>query len=376
MGEQQPSSRHASTSDTDHEMRQQTAVGRAAGVRPANRFESIRLVDEFDQLAHDQLPAEHRAVPTEFLIDQSRTIIAKNNSPDVPFNYSINPYRGCEHGCAYCYARPTHEMLGLDAGLDFETHILVKQDAATLLREELNRPSWQGDLIALSGVTDCYQPAERKYQVTRQCLEVMAEAKQPVGIITKNALVTRDLNLLGPMAQQRLVKVYISVTTLDAELARQLEPRTSTPAAKLRAISELRAAGVPVGVMVAPVIPGLTDEEIPAILKAVAAAGAQTAKRTMLRLPLAVEPIFRDWLARHVPLKQARIESLIRAMRGGELSESQFGQRMRGSGSYAEQIGQTFDVFAKKYGLKGDLPDYDHSQFRRIASASGQMRLF
>lgn len=358
------------------ELRQQEAVGRGAGVRPPNRFEALRLVDEFDQVAHDELPPARRAVPTEYLIDQTRSIIAKNNSPDVPFTYSINPYRGCEHGCAYCYARPTHEHLGMDAGMDFETRILVKRDAAKLLRDELNRPSWRGETIAISGVTDCYQPAERKFQITRQCLEVMHEANQAVGIITKNCLVLRDLDLLTPLAARRLVHVYLSISTLDQELARKLEPRTATPAAKLKAIRQLTAAGVTVGVMVAPIIPGLTDEEIPSILKAAAAAGARTAGKVMLRLPLAVEPIFRDWLARHYPLKQARVEALIRSVRGGELSESQFGQRMTGSGSYAEQIAQTFEVFKKKYALDRGLPAYDHSKFRRVASSTGQMRLF
>ena len=352
-------------------------IGRAAQIRPPNRFESAHRADDFEQLADDdELFSERRVVQTQYLPDDSKTIIRENDSPDVPFRYSINPYRGCEHGCVYCYARPGHETLGLDAGLDFESKILVKYDAAKLLRRELARPAWDGDFIAMSGVTDCYQPVERKLRFTRACLEVMLEAWQPVGIITKNVLMLRDLDLLAPMAELRLVHVNLSITTLDAELARTMEPRTAAPSAKLRAIAELSAAGVPTRVMVAPIVPGLTDEETPNILKAAAEAGAQSAGYVLLRLPFAVLPIFQDWLARNFPLKKDRVESLIRSTRGGRMSDPRWGSRMRGEGAYAEQIERTFRVFAKKYGLDGPLPPLDSSQFRRPIDAAGQRSLF
>jgi DNA repair photolyase len=355
----------------------QSATGRAAQIRPPNRFESAHRQDDFEQLEpDDELVADRRAIPTQFLPDDSKTIIRENDSPDVGFRFSINPYRGCEHGCVYCYARPGHETLGMDAGLDFETKILVKHDAARLLRRELARPAWDGEFIAISGVTDCYQPIERKLRLTRSCLEVLLEARQPVGIITKNVLMLRDLDLLAPMAELRLVHVNLSVTTLDGELARTMEPRTATPAAKLRAIAELTAAGVPTRVMVAPIVPGLTDEHVPAVLEAAAAAGAKAAGFVLLRLPFAVLPIFQDWLARNFPLKKDRVEALIRSTRGGRMSDPRWGSRMRGEGPYAEQIARTFKVFAKKYGLDGPLPPLDSSQFRRPIDANGQKSLF
>lgn len=353
------------------------AVGRGARSDPPNRFVSTRLEESFDDREYDEeLLADRRVVPTEFLPDRSKTIIRENDSPDVGFRYSINAYRGCEHGCAYCYARPTHETLGLSAGLDFETKVLVKHDAAALLRQELARPGWRGETIMMSGVTDCYQPAERRFRLTRSLLEVLSEANQPVGIITKNALVLRDLDLLAPMAARRLVCVHLSITTLDADLARTLEPRTSTPAAKLAALRALSDAGVPVGVMTAPIIPGLNDHEMPAILAAAREAGARSAGYVLLRLPLNVEPIFREWLAANLPDKQARIESLIRSTRSGKLNESQFGRRMRGHGEYAAQIARNFEVFRRKHGLDQPLPELDSSQFRPPRQTSGQMTLF
>ena len=347
----------------------------AQGHHP-NRFESTHCDEDLEQLADDDPLRDERRVTTQFLPDAARTIIRENTSPDIPFRYSINPYRGCEHGCAYCYARPTHETLGLDAAIDFETKIIVKYDAAALLRAELNRPRWQAEPITISGVTDCYQPAERELRITRQLLEVMHEANQPVGVITKNALVCRDLDLLGPMAARQLMHVNVSITTLDAELGRTMEPRTSTPAARLRAIEKLTAAGVPCRVMVAPVIPGLTDEEIPAILEAARAAGAQAAGYTLLRLPLAVGPIFEDWLARRLPLKRERILARIRDTRDGALNDSQWGRRMRGAGAYAEQIAQTFRIFAARHALDGALPPFDRSCFRPPAAPGGQLRMF
>lgn len=363
--------------------------GRGAQCRPANRYEAVHFepdpqlpittndVNRADgeECVDDDSGPPH--VKTLFLPDQTKSIIAENDSPDVGFRYSANPYRGCEHGCAYCYARPSHEWLGFDTGIDFESKILVKHRAAELFREALAKPSWSGELVAFSGNTDCYQPAERQFQLTRGLLAVALEARQPIVMITKNALILRDLDLLGQMAAQRLVHVNISVTTLNAELARTMEPRTSTPLARLDTITKLTAAGVAVRVLVAPVIPGLNDEEIPALLKAAREAGAQAASYVLLRLPLTVEPVFRDWLSKSYPLKQIHIESLIRSTREGKLYKSGFGSRMAGRGSYAEQIAATFRLFARKYELDGSLtPALDGSQFRHPKPASGQMQLF
>jgi DNA repair photolyase len=314
--------------------------------------------------------------PTEYLPDRSRTIVSENDSPDVGFRYSINPYRGCSHGCSYCYARPTHEFLGLNAGLDFETKVFVKEDAPALFREFLSRKSWNCEAIAFSGVTDCYQPAERTFRLTRGCLEVAAAFQQPVSIVTKNALVVRDLDILRGMAEQRLVHVSVSVTTLDPELVRSMEPRTSTPAARLRAITGLREAGVPVRVMVAPIIPGLNDTEVPAILGAAREAGAQHAVFTMLRLPLTVAPVFLEWLQREQPGRAQKIESRLRAMRGGKLNSSRFGDRMRGKGVMADQIVDLFRLVARQHGLDQGLPPCDCTRFRVPKPETGQLWLF
>src|SRR4051812_21198174 len=284
------------------------ARGRGSQIDPPNRFGGPVHVLDLAEVEGDKDYLEHlRNRPTEYLPDRARSIVTENDSPDVGFRYSINPYRGCSHGCAYCYARPTHEFLGFNAGLEFETKIMVKEDAPELFRAFLARDGWGAHPIALSGVTDCYQPAERRYRLTRRCLEVAAEARQPMTVITKNALVLRDLDLLGEMAQGGLVHVYVSLTTLDAELARSMEPRTSPPAARLGAVGALSGAGVPVGVLVAPVIPGLTETEIPAILAAAKGAGAGTAGYTLLRLPLAVAPVFREWLERTQPGRSGRV---------------------------------------------------------------------
>lgn len=354
-----------------------TPIGRGSHINPANRFERVRLEDDWEQLDGDtEFLAESDRPPTQYLTDASRSIVSENDSPDVPFRYSVNPYRGCSHGCAYCYARPGHEYLGMNAGLDFETKILVKHDAAELLREFLARPSWRPEPITFSGVTDCYQPAERQFKLTRQCLEVAWEARQPIGIITKNALVVRDLDILVPMASANLVHVNLSLTTLDAELARTMEPRTSSPAARLRAIQALAEAGVPTRVMTAPIIPGLNDSEIPALLSAAAEAGAKGAGYVMLRLPLTVKPVFLEWLERALPDSRERIEGAIRSVRAGSMSMSKWGERMSGSGPRAEQIEQVFRAFKKKLRLDGQLPEYDCSQFRPPLPASGQLRLF
>jgi DNA repair photolyase len=288
----------------------------------------------------------------------------------------MNPYRGCSHGCSYCYARQTHEYLSLNAGLDFETKILVKQDAPELLRAFLSRDKWVPEPIIMSGVTDCYQPAERTYRLTRRLLEVAAEFRQPIGIITKNALILRDLDILGGMASEGLVHVNMSITTLDAELARSMEPRTSTPLARLRAVKALTEAGVPVRVLVAPIIPGLNDSEVPAILAASGDAGARAAAYTMLRLPLTVAPVFLEWLGREQPGRAEKVEGRVRAMRGGRLNEPEFGQRMTGSGEMARQINALFKVVARRHGLDGNLPPYDCTRFRRPSPESGQMWLF
>jgi len=350
-------------------------VGRASAGGPANRFESTRLESDFEQIADDELQVP-RKVPTVFLSDQSQTILCSNDSPDISFRYSVNPYRGCEHGCAYCYARPGHEFLGMNAGIDFESKILVKFDAPNLLRRELCRSSWRGDVIAISGVTDCYQPAERNYQLTRGLLEVSLEAQQPVSIVTKNSLVLRDLDLIQPMAANRLAQVNLSITTLDPELARTMEPRTATPVARLGAVRDLSEAGVPVRIMVAPVIPGLTDSEIPAILRAAQEAGAVGAGFQLLRLPLTVAPVFTEWLAEQHPQVRQRVESRIRGTRDGSLSDSVFGRRHVGQGRYAELIANTFRLFARKYKLNSPLPPLDSTRFRPPRAADGQLRLF
>lgn len=350
--------------------------GRGSQIQPDNRFDRVRVEADFEHLEFDEDALDPRPTPTEFLPDSSRSIVSENDSPDVPFRYSVNPYRGCEHGCAYCYARPTHEYLGLSAGLDFETKVFVKHAAADLLRDWLARDAWKPEPICFSGVTDCYQPAEERFRLTRACLEVALEARQPVMIVTKNARVTRDLDLLSEMASLQIVSVAVSLTTLDAELARTMEPRTSTPTARLRAISELHAAGVPTRVMTAPIIPGLNDIEIPRLLEAAADAGADAAAYVLLRLPLTVRPVFEEWLQRERPGEAERVESRIRACRDGEMNNSQWGERMRGSGPIADQINQTFKVFSKRYGLDGVSPPLDVSKFRPPRSTSGQLRLF
>jgi DNA repair photolyase len=353
------------------------AKGRGSQIEPPNRFGGTHHEIDFEHLEHDEDYLEalrHR--PTEYLPDRSKSIVSENDSPDVGFRYSINPYRGCSHGCSYCYARPTHEYLGFNAGLDFETKVMVKEDAPDLFRAFLARETWAAHPIAMSGVTDCYQPAEREYRLTRGCLEVAAESRQPMTIITKNALVLRDLDLLREMARGRLIHVYLSVTTLDAELARSMEPRTSTPAARLGAVRALAGAGIPVGVLVAPVIPGLTDSEVPAILAASKEAGASSAGYTLLRLPLAVAPVFVEWLERTRPSRSERVLGRVRDARGGKLNVSEFGTRMSGTGEMAKQIAALFRIGARKHGLDGGLPELDSSRFRPPLPRSGQLRLF
>jgi DNA repair photolyase len=343
---------------------------------PPNRFERTRVEPDLEHVQwDDEYLSQRHDRPIEYLTDDSQTIVTENDSPDVPFRFSVNPYRGCAHACPYCYARNYHEYLGLNAGLDFETKIFVKHDAPELFRDFLSRDSWRPEPIVFSGVTDCYQPAERTFRLTRQCMQVARECGQPVSIITKNALVVRDLDLLQPMAERCLVQVNVSITTLDVELARVMEPRTSIPAARLRAVESLARAGVPVRVMVAPIIPGLNDHEAPAVMKAAKEAGARDVAYTLLRLPLTVEPVFREWLGRAQPLKAGKVESLLRQTRDGKMHQSAWGERMVGTGEIAEQIRAMFKLFRRQLGF-GDLPPLDCEQFRPAQPRNGQLRLF
>jgi DNA repair photolyase len=340
--------------------------GRGASWSPANRFEKLHI-DVTDEDVVDPVAAmeERPRRTTQYFRDGTKSIITHNNSPDVGFETSLNPYRGCEHGCIYCYARPTHEYLGFSAGLDFESRIMVKMDAARLLEEELSSPKWKPQTLVLSGVTDPYQPVERRLEITRGCLRVLAKFCNPVGIITKNRLVTRDIDLLGELAANQAAAVNISVTSLDPELQRILEPRTSSPHARLEAIAQLRAAKIPVGVMTAPIIPGLNDHEVPAILKAAGEAGAQFAGYTVVRLPWAVKPLFEHWLDEHFPDRKEKILGRIRHLRGGEkLNDATFGKRMRGDGIFAEQIGQMFEVGCRRAGMNV-RPKLSTANFRR-----------
>jgi DNA repair photolyase len=332
--------------------------GRGASWNPQNRFETIEYV-------RDEEAEEQPAPNTLFLRDPTRTIIAHNDSPDVGFESSINPYRGCEHGCIYCFARPTHEYLGFSAGLEFESKILVKEDAPELLREELMSPRWKPHLIAISGVTDAYQPIERKLQITRRCLEVLAEFRNPTCIITKSHLVTRDIDVLQELAKYDAVSVNLSVTTLDPALANIMEPRASTPARRLEAVEALAKANIPIGVMVAPVIPAITDHEMPAILTAAANAGATSAGFVLLRLPWAVAPLFERWLDEHYPDRKQKVLNRVRFLRDGKLYDSRWGVRQRGEGIFAEQLDAIFDVTCRKLRLNEIDRDVSAASFRR-----------
>lgn len=337
--------------------------GRGTSANPVGRFEKMNIEEgDYVQHSYEEVTTSPR---THFYVDPSRSILTKNDSPDVGFDFSVNPYRGCEHGCIYCFARPTHEYLGLSAGLDFETKIFVKKNAAALLREKLMSKSWVPQTINISGVTDCYQPVERSLKLTRACLEVLVEFKNPFSIITKNHLVTRDIDLLKQVADIPAVMVLISVTTLDPRLAEKMEPRTSHPAARLRAIEKLAQAGIPVGAMVAPVVPGLTDHEMPTILKAVKSAGATVAGYVPLRLPYGLDDLFVNWLDEHYPDRKDKILNRIREIRGGKLNDSQFGSRMRGDGIYAEQLRSMFHLYAKKEGLNQKDIDLSAEHFKR-----------
>lgn len=346
--------------------------GRGVSSNPRNRFVPLTVVPDADALPFDE---DGESSPrTEFFKDSSRSIIAHNDSPDVGFEYSINPYRGCEHGCIYCYARPTHEYLGFSAGLDFETKIMVKENAPQLLRQEMMSRQWEAKVISIGGVTDPYQPVERKLRLTRRCLEVLAEFRNPATVITKNHGVTHDIDVLAAMASEGLAGVFISVTTLDADLTRIMEPRTSTPNRRLDAMRKLSEAGVPVGVMVAPVIPGLTDHEMPAILKAAVEAGARTAGYVPVRLPFAVKDLFEKWLEQHMPDRKDKVLNRIRSIRDGKLNDSNFMTRMRGHGPFAEQMKAMFEMACKRAGMKHDFPSLRKDLFGRPAGP--QLALF
>lgn len=328
----------------DHSRRR----GRAAGLNPSGRFE-LQTHHVFDDGWNNLETLE--PFKTEVQVERARSIITRNSSPDIPFDRSINPYRGCEHGCVYCFARPSHAHVGLSAGLDFESKLFAKPDAARLLKRELSKANYQPKSIAIGTNTDPYQPIEKDMRIMRQILEVLAEAKHPVGIVTKSALVLRDIDILSQMARDGLVRVAMSVTTIDRKLARAMEPRASTPTKRLEAMRELSDAGIPTSVMLAPVIPGLNDFEIERILDSAHNAGAEQAGYVLLRLPQEVSPIFRDWLLRHYPDRYRHVMSLIRSMRGGKDYDAEFGKRMRGAGPYAWQISRRFDLTCKRLGL-------------------------
>ncbi len=338
--------------------------GRGTPENPTNRFESLALEPETTE--------EPSRVDTVYLKDSSRSILNRNTSPDVPIEASINPYRGCEHGCIYCYARPTHEYLGFSSGLDFETRILVKENAPELLRKALMSPAYEPKIVTMSGVTDCYQPVERRLQLTRRVLEVLADFGNPVWIITKNALVTRDIDVLKRLAATQACGVTLSLTSLDPDLCGKMEPRTSRPEARLRAIRELAAAGIPVTANIAPIIPALNESEIPALLKAAREAGAVSASYVLVRLPYQVKDLFESWLETHFPLKKSKVLSHIRDTRGGELNDSNFGTRMRGEGVYAEQVKAVFRLHYRRLGFPGH-PELSTAGFHR---PKDQMELF
>jgi DNA repair photolyase len=347
--------------------------GRGALSNPPGRFES-RAIDAVDDGWY--LEEEPKSVPTTLEPDKARGVITSNDSPDIPFEQSINPYRGCEHACSYCYARPSHAYLGLSPGLDFETRLFYKADAARVLESELSRPGYVCKPIMLGANTDPYQPVEKRAQVTRSILEVLSHTRHPVAVITKSALVVRDLDLLGELARDNLVSVTLSVTTLDNELKRKLEPRAAAPAARVRTLAALAAAGVPCGVMVAPVIPAITDQEMERILEACAAAGARWAGYVLLRLPYEVKDLFREWLAAHYPDRAAHVMSLIHGMRGGRDNDPNFGSRMRGTGPYALLLRNRFRLACQRLGLncagRGAL---DTTRFTPPLPAGCQLRL-
>jgi DNA repair photolyase len=354
-------------------VKHEVAKGRGATLQIEGRFESVarEYIDDGWGTADEELPP----FKTSVTVEQAKSVIQRHNSPDLPFSQSLNAYRGCEHGCIYCYARPSHGYLNLSPGLDFETKLFAKPDAAKLLRAELAKPSYRCSPIALGSNTDPYQPIEREWKITRQILEVLAECKHPLSIVTKSALIERDLDLLAQLSRDNLVQVFISITTLDAELARKLEPRASSPRSRLQAIERLNEAGVPCGVMVAPVIPFLTDAELEHVLQAAHGHGARSAGYALLRLPYELKELFKDWLTTHYPLKAEHVMSRLREMRGGRENDSEFGSRFRGNGLFADLLEQRFRMACKRVGFNREDISLDTYLFKP-PSRNGQMDLF
>lgn len=353
----------------DHSRRR----GRGAGINPTGRFEPTTRED-FDDgwTTLEELPAFN----TDVQVEKPRTIITRNDSPDISFDRSINPYRGCEHGCIYCFARPSHSYMGLSAGLDFESRLFAKPDAPRLLERELAKAGYQPKTIAIGTNTDPYQPIEKKWRIMREILEVLEAANHPVGIVTKSALVVRDIDILSRMAEKGLAKVALSVTTLDAHLARTMEPRASTPSLRLQAIRKLTDAGIPASVMMGPVIPGINDHEIERILDAAYAQGAREAGYVLLRLPLEVAPLFKDWLLRNYPDRYRHVMSLVRSMRDGKDYDAEWGKRMRGTGPYAWQIGRRFEIAARKLGFNTQRKYLRTDLFEPVQKGGKQLSLF
>ena len=350
-----------------------TRKGRGAVGNPTGRFEAaLRIAEDDGWGLADAAPPPLR---TTLGVDSARKIITRNQSPDVPFDRSINPYKGCEHGCVYCFARPTHAYLGHSPGLDFESRLYWKPDAPALLEAELRDPKYRAATLALGANTDPYQPVERERKLTRRILEVLADYRHPVGIVTKSNLVLRDLDILAPMAERGIVRVAVSVTTLDRTLARRMEPRAPTPSRRLDAIRGLAAAGVPVTVLNAPIIPALNDHEIEDVLAAAAAAGAGAAGYVLLRLPLEIKELFADWLEAHYPDRAKRVMSLVRQTRGGQLYQAEWGRRQTGTGAYAEQIARRLEIACKRHGLHDGHPPVDETRFRRPPRTGDQMSL-
>jgi len=350
--------------------------GRGALENPTGRFETLTLKDDPElepELDEDGLPILNQQIRTEVFVDSSKSILSTNDSPDLCMDTTLNPYRGCEHGCIYCFARPTHEYLGLSAGLDFETKIFAKPEAPKLLEIKLRSKNWEPRTIVMSGVTDPYQPLEKKLGITRACLEVLADYLNPVSFITKNALVTRDIDLLKRLAEHNAVSVNMSITTLDRYVCRVMEPRASTPGLRLKAVEMLSNAGIPVNVMMGPIVPGLTEHEIPTVLEAAANAGARSASYTMLRLPYGVKDLFQTWLHEHFPDRADKVLNRVRSMRDGKLYKAEFGSRIRGEGFYADQIAMIFQLSRKKCGLTQRI-GLSSASFRRNARAP-QMEL-
>ena len=354
--------------------------GRGSSLELKNRFERVHVELDLEQLEpQDQLDELDRKIETEYYFDDTSSVVSENQSPDVDFTFSLNPYRGCAHGCSYCYARPTHEYLGFNAGIDFESKIIVKKNCAALFRKWLNRPTWKTKIepVMLSGVTDCYQPCERKFELTRECLKIALAMRQPIRITTKNSLISRDLDLLREMAKLNLIVVTISLASLNQSLVRIMEPRSSSPNSRLRVIQQLAEAGVPVKTLVAPIIPAINDQEIPAILEQVSNSGARSAGYVMLRLPLSVEPVFMRWLEKHFPDQVSKISGRIQSLRGGKMYDAEFGTRMKGKGIWAEQIKNLFSACCAKHSLSREIPRLNCELFRNVQNdGSSQQTLF